>query len=96
MSQISHLTHLSGMIIGYILLKKPVRWKTLWFSISKRVTEYKVQKEEKKVLQQHVIERDVDQILDKINREGFNSLSEEEQDRLYKGSRSLSKNKKKD
>ena len=96
MSQISHLTHLSGMIIGYLLLKKPVRWKTLWFSISKRVTEYKVQKEEKKVLKQHVIERDVDQILDKINREGFNSLSEEEQDRLYKGSRSLSKNKKKD
>ena len=96
MSQISHLTHLSGMIIGYLLLKKPVRWKTLWFSISKRVMEYKVQKEEKKVLQQHVIERDVDQILDKINREGFNSLSEEEQDRLYKGSRSLSKNKKKD
>ena len=48
------------------------------------------------MLQQHVIERDVDQILDKINREGFNSLSEEEQDRLYKGSRSLSKNKKKD
>ena len=96
MSQISHLTHLSGMIIGYLLLKKPVRWKTLWFYISKRVMEYKVQKEEKKVLQQHVIERDVDQILDKINREGFNSLSEEEQDRLYKGSRSLSKNKKKD
>ena len=96
MSQISHLTHLSGMIIGYLLLKKPVRLKALWFSISKRVTEYKVQKEEKKVLQQHVIERDVDQILDKINREGFNSLSEEEQDRLYKGSRSLSKNKKKD
>ena len=96
MSQISHLTHLSGMIIGYLLLKKPVRWKTLWFSILKRVMEYKVQKEEKKVLQQHVIERDVDQILDKINREGFNSLSEEEQDRLYKGSRSLSKNKKKD
>ena len=96
MSQISHLTHLSGMIIGYLLLKKPVRWKTLWFSISKRVMEYKVQKEEKKVIQQHVIERDVDQILDKINREGFSSLSEEEQDRLYKGSRSLSKNKKKD
>ena len=96
MSQISHITHLSGMIIGYLLLKKPVRWKTLWFSISKRVMEYKVLKEEKKVLEQHVIERDVDQILDKINREGFNSLSEEEQDRLYKGSRSLSKNKKKD
>ena len=96
MSQISHLTHLSGMIIGYLLLKKPIHWKTLWFSISKKIMEYKVQKEEKKVFEQNVIERDVDQILDKINREGFNSLSQEEQDRLYKGSRSLSKNKKKD
>ena len=96
MSQISHLTHLSGMIIGYLLLKKPIHWKTLWFSISKKIMEYKIQKEENKVFEQHVIERDVDQILDKINREGFNSLSEEEQDRLYKGSRSLSKNKKKD
>ena len=58
--------------------------------------EYQVQKEEKNIFKQHAIERDIDQILDKINREGFESLSEEEQDRLYSGSRSLFKNKKKD
>jgi hypothetical protein len=34
--------------------------------------------------------------LDKINREGFDSLTNEEHDRLYKGSQSLSRTKKKD
>ena len=78
------------------MLKKPVRWNDLWFAIRKKTIEYKVQQEEKKVSRQQEIERDIDFILDKINREGFESLSEEEQDRLYKGSRSLSHNKKKD
>ena len=95
-SQISHLTHLSGMVIGYFMLKKPVRWNDLWFAIRKKTMEYRVQQEEKKVSRQQEIERDIDFILDKINREGFESLSQEEQDRLYKGSRSLSHNKKKD
>ena len=95
-SQISHLTHLSGMVIGYFMLKKPIRWNDLWFVIRKKTMEYRVQQEEEKVSLQQEIERDIDFILDKINREGFESLSQEEQDRLYKGSRSLSHNKKKD
>ena len=95
-SQISHLTHLSGMVIGYFMLKKPVRWNDLWFAIRKKTMEYKVQQEEKKVSRQQEIERDIDFILDIINRDGFDSLSQQEQNRLYKGSRSLSHNKKKD
>lgn len=95
-SQISHLTHLSGMVIGYLMLKRPIRWHDLWFSIRKRTLEYKIQQEEKKISHQQAIERDIDRILDKINREGFDSLTEEEHDRLYKGSQSLSRTKKKD
>tara|TARA_B100000029_G_C17601146_1_gene965795 strand:+ start:1554 stop:2381 length:828 start_codon:yes stop_codon:yes gene_type:complete len=95
-SQISHLTHLSGMVIGYLMLKRPIRLDDLWFSIRKRTMEYKIQQEEKKISKQHAIERDIDWILDKINREGFDSLTEEEHDRLYKGSQSLSRTKKKD
>ena len=95
-SQISHLTHLSGMVIGYLMLKRPIRLEDLWFSIRKRTMEYKIQQEEKKISKQHAIERDIDWILDKINREGFDSLTEEEHDRLYKGSQSLSRTKKKD
>ena len=95
-SQISHLTHLSGMMIGYLMLKHPVRFNDLWFTIRKRTLEYKIKHEEKKVTQHQEIERGIDRILDKINREGFDSLTEEEHDRLYKGSQSLSRTKKKD
>ena len=95
-SQISHLTHLTGMVIGYLMLKRPVRLHDLWFSIRKRTLEYKIQQEEKKTSHQQEIERNIDSILDKINREGFDSLTEEEHDRLYKGSQSLSRTKKKD
>ena len=95
-SQISHLTHLTGMVIGYLMLKRPVRLYDLWFSLRKRTLEYKIQQEEKKTSHQQEIERNIDSILDKINREGFDSLTEEEHDRLYKGSQSLSRTKKKD
>jgi len=95
-SQISHLTHLSGMMIGYLMLKRPVRFNDLWFTIRKRTLEYKIKNEEKRVSQHQAIEREIDRILDKINREGFDSLTEEEHDRLYKGSQSLSRTKKKD
>ena len=95
-SQISHLTHLSGMVIGYLMLKRPIRFNDLWFTIRKRTLEFKIKHEEKKVSQHQEIEREIDRILDKINREGFDSLTEEEHDRLYKGSQSLSRTKKKD
>jgi membrane associated rhomboid family serine protease len=95
-SQISHLTHLAGMFIGYLMLKRPIRLNSLWFSIRKKTMEYKIQQEEKKISQQQEIERNIDRILDKINREGFESLTDEEHTRLYKGSESLSRIKKKD
>jgi len=96
MSPISHITHLSGMIIGYFMLKNPINWGGLLFQIRKKTLEYKIQKEEKRISQQFLVERDINQILDKINHQGFDSLTQEEQGRLYKGSHSLSKDKKKD
>jgi len=95
LSQISHMTHLSGMIIGYLMLKKPIQWSGLLFQLRKKTLEYKIQKEEKRILQQFQVEHDINQILDKINQGGFDSLTKEEQDRLYRGSQSLSKGKKK-
>ena len=96
LSQVSHITHLSGMLIGYLMLKRPFQWRTLWFSIRKKTLEYQVHQKEKKLSHIQKIEHDVDMILDKINREGFDKLSKEEQNQLYEGSRSLSRHKKKD
>ena len=96
LSQVSHITHLSGMLIGYLMLKRPFHWRTFWFSIRKKTLEYQVLQKEKKLSHIQKIEHDVDIILDKINREGFDKLSKDEQDQLYKGSRSLYRHKKKD
>ena len=96
LSQVSHITHLSGMLIGYLMLKRPFQWRTLWFSIRKKTLEYQVHQKEKKLSHIQKIEHDVDIILDKINREGFDKLSKDEQDQLYKSSRSLYRHKKKD
>ena len=94
-TNISHLTHLFGMIIGYIYLKRPVHFKTVWFSIFKKVLEHKIQNQEKKTFHSLEMEKDLNSILDKINREGFKSLTIEEEQRLYKNSKILSKSKRK-
>ena len=96
MSQVSHVTHLSGMLIGYFMIKKPIKLKGLWFQLRKKTLEYQIQREEKELSKNFIVEQDINQILDKINQEGFDSLTEKEQERLYKGSQSLSKGKKKD
>ena len=95
-TNISHLTHLFGMIIGYLYLKRPMRFRTLWFSVFKKVLEYRIQNQEKEISRSVEMERDLNSILDKINREGFKSLTQEEEERLYKSSKNLSKGKKKD
>ena len=95
-TNISHLTHLFGMIIGYLYLKRPVHFRSLWFSVFKKVLEYRIQNQEEKISRSVEIERDLNSILDKINREGFKSLTQEEENRLYKNSKNLSRGKKKD
>ena len=95
-SQVSHLTHISGMFIGYLLLKKTFNLSEAVFIIRKKILEHRIQKQEKYIYKQYQIEKDVNRILDKINREGYNSLTEEEHSNLYKGSRLLSKYKNKD
>ena len=95
-SNISHLTHLSGMVVAYLILKNPFELKTIWFSIQKKFVENKLKKETKERFKRKKIELDLNFILDKINREGYESLTKEEQDQLYKSSKALSLNKRKD
>ena len=95
-SNVSHLTHLSGMIVGYVLLKKPFRLKDILFLIRKRSIEFKVKNEKIIYHEKNKIEKELNFILDKINRDGYESLTKEEQDKLYKNSKELSFNKKKD
>ncbi len=95
-SQVSHITHISGMFIAYMLIKKPIYLDEIIFKIRKRILEYQIYNKEKKVTEHRQLEKEINRILDKINSQGFDKLSEEEQHQLYKGSHILSKNRKKD
>ena len=95
-SRISHITHLSGMVIGYLILKRRWQFNDIWFSIRKKTLEYQIQREERKLSHRQELENNIDKILDKINDQGFQSLSDKEEKQLYENSKSLSKHKKKD
>ena len=96
MTQISHLTHISGMAIGNVFLKRRWRLNDIWFKIRKKTLEYRIQIEDVKQSKKKVLEKDINHILDKIQKVGFKGLSDQEQNKLYNASKTLSKFKKKD
>ena len=93
---ISHVTHISGMVIGYILLKKNWSWRDILFSIRKKTIEFQVQRHEEKSIKMKMIQKDIDIILEKIQKVGFSGLSDGEQSKLYEASKKMSKSGQKD
>ena len=93
---ISHVTHISGMIIGYFMLNKKWRWRELLFKIRKKTIEFQVQRHEEKVAKKIMQKKDIDLILDKIQKEGFSSLTSREKNKLYESSKNMSKQKEMD
>jgi len=95
-SNISHLTHLSGMVIGYIYLKSNQRGRKLSFTIRKSMAELGLWFEVKKQEKRGKMQRRVDHILDRVNEVGYENLSEDEKNILYTASKEFSKNRPKD
>jgi membrane associated rhomboid family serine protease len=89
-SNISHLTHLSGMVIGFIYLRSSINWNTINHFVIHRKDEIKRHYEEKKNEQREALKLQVDAILDKINDVGYDNLSESEREFLFKASKNLS------
>ena len=89
---ISHVTHISGMLIGYVLLKKKWRWRDIWFAIRKKTIEFQVQRYEEKSIKKKMLQKDIDVILEKIQKVGFIGLSDKEKSKLYEASKTMSKN----
>ena len=93
---ISHVTHISGMLIGYVLLKKKWKWRDIWFAIRKKTIEFQVQRYEEKSIKNKMLQKDIDVILEKIQKVGFIGLSDKEQSKLYEASKTMSKDGQKD
>ena len=93
---ISHVTHISGMLVGYVLLKKKWKFSDIIFALRKKTIEFRVQRREDQNLKKNFIKRDLDMILDKIKDVGFSGLSDKEKNNLYEVSRKMSKDNDKD
>tara|TARA_B100000287_G_C20617392_1_gene774546 strand:+ start:705 stop:1550 length:846 start_codon:yes stop_codon:yes gene_type:complete len=93
---ISHVTHIAGMAIGYILLKKSWRWKEVLFAIRKKTIEFQVQRQEEKHVKVNMLQKDIDKILEKIQKIGFSGLSDKEKNELYEASKKISRDQQRD
>ncbi len=95
-TNISHLTHLSGMVIGFVYLRYYWHWKDFRFSVHKQIEEFRSSINSKRDQKKIEMQNEVDQLLDKINETGYDNLTEEEKDLLYRASKDFSQGRKKD
>ena len=85
-SNVSHITHLSGMIIGLIFIYFNINWKVikLWY-IRMRLKGLS-QQPAKQDNEEAQMKKQVDKILDKLNDSGWDSLTEQEENYLTQAS----------
>ena len=95
-SNISHLTHLSGMLIGFIYLKSPKNMSKVLLLFNSILAEIKYKREEKKQAKYLNTKRHIDRLLDKINEVGYDGLDENEKKDLYNHSRNIGDSQDKD
>jgi membrane associated rhomboid family serine protease len=90
---IGHFAHLGGMVVGYLYLKSD--WRTAHFFRFFREMKYrrKLKALNKKHKETEKLMSQVDQILDKINKVGYENLSKAEKKILEKASHILSQEK---
>ena len=95
-SDISHITHLSAVVIGFVYLRYFWRWKDIRFSVRKYIREFGLTVQNQKETRRAKLQQEVDQILDKINAVGYDGLRKEEKETLYATSRKLHSDRQKD
>ena len=95
-SNISHLTHLSGMLIGFIYLKSPANMSKAIRLFNSILFEVRSRREEKKQAKYLNTKRHIDRLLDKINKVGYDGLDENEKKDLYNHSQNLGNSQDKD
>jgi len=95
-SNISHLTHLSGMLIGFIYLRSNTYLPRLLLLVNSMLADIKNKRDEKKQARHFAAKKHIDKLLDKINDVGYDGLNEKEKKDLYNHSHHLGKNQTRD
>jgi len=87
---IAHFAHLGGALFGFLYLKQNWRWKLRKWSPEELVRRIKEAQAAKKSQGEKEFMEEVDEILDKINRVGYENLTRREKKILDKASDKLS------
>lgn len=82
LGSVSHLAHLSGLLIGYIFFRYQFPQYTSNFSLFQQLKLWRAGKNVRRMNP----ELEIDQILDKISREGIGSLTRQEREILHQAS----------
>ena len=88
-SNVSHITHLSGMIIGLLFIYFNVNWKNLKRGYYKLRLKNLKQKLPTNNGKEMLMKKRVDEILDKLNESGWESLTDQEEKYLTQASKEL-------
>lgn len=87
---IAHFAHLGGALFGFLYLKQNWRWKLRKWSPDEIIRRVREARESRKNQEDIEIMEEVDKILDKINRVGYENLTKREKKILDKASDKLS------
>ena len=88
---VAHLAHLGGMVIGYLYLKKERFFGRFLTKMRAQKLEFEARTRRKKEESMNDIRNEVDELLDKINRVGYDGLTPAEQKKLKRASEILRK-----
>lgn len=83
---VAHLAHLGGALTGFLLLRGGPALHSLLFEINKRRQWRQMAARNKRKRQEQARRAQVDQLLDRINEVGYDSLSDAEKASLHKNS----------
>lgn len=83
---VAHLAHLGGMIVGYLYLKRERFFGKLISQMRMRKREYEARVRRKKEEDLSNVRQEVDELLDKINRVGYDKLTRAERQKLKRAS----------
>ena len=88
-SNVSHITHLSGMMIGVLYIYFILNWKNIKMEYYRLRLKNLKQKTSAQNDEEVLMKKKVDEILDKLNASGWDSLTEQEEKYLTQASKEL-------
>ncbi len=87
---VAHFAHLGGALFGFLYLRYNLRWKLRKWSVSEFVQRLREERMTRKREESDKLMDEVDAILDKINKVGYENLTRREKKILEKASDKLS------